>query len=215
MSINIQQILTSSSIQYSSNRRKRSTGSTSGYSGLAFPMSCLKLQKRLAASVLECGVGRVWMDETEFATIAMANSRQQVRRLIANGIVYRRPVGMHSQARHRKRIEAKRKGRHRGFGKRRGGRNARLDSKWQWIRRIRVIRRTLVEFRKKQEIDRHLYRKLYLKAKGNQFRNKRVLVEHIQTLKVEQERERAAREQIEARRARSRKAREKKAGVAQ
>jgi large subunit ribosomal protein L19e len=122
---------------------------------------------------------------------------------------------MHSQARHRKRIEAKRKGRHRGFGKRRGTQNARLDSKWQWIRRIRIIRRTLVEFRKKTDIDKHLYRKLDLKAKGNEFRNKRVLVEHIQTLKVEQEREKAAREQIEARRLRSRTAREKKSAAAQ
>lgn len=178
-------------------------------------MSCLKLQKRLAASVLDCGTGRVWMDETETSTIAMANSRQQIRKLINDGLIYRRPVGMHSQARHRKRILAKRLGRHRGFGKRRGGKNARCNNKWQWIRRIRVLRRTLADFRKKQEIDCHLYRKLYLKAKGNEFRNKRVLMEHIHELKTEQERERTLQQQIEARRARSRRMREKKAGVAQ
>jgi large subunit ribosomal protein L19e len=178
-------------------------------------MSNLKLQKRLAASVLDCGLGRVWMDESETSTISMANSRQQIRKLINDGIIYRRPVGMHSQARHRKRIQAKRLGRHRGFGKRRGTKNARLNSKWQWIRRIRVIRRTLVDFRKRQEVDKALYRKLYLKAKGNEFRNKRVLVEHINQLKVEQERERTLQQQIEARRARSRRMREKKAGAAQ
>ena len=177
-------------------------------------MSSLKLQKRLAASVLGCGLGRVWMDETETSSIAMANSRQQIRKLINDGIIYRRPVGMHSQARHRKRIVAKRLGRHRGFGKRRGTKNARLSNKWQWIRRIRVIRRTLSEYRKKQEIDRHLYRKLYLKAKGNEFRNKRVLIEHIHTLKVEQERERTLQQQIEARRERSRRMREKKKAAA-
>ena len=59
-------------------------------------MSSLKLQKRLAASVLDCGVGRVWMDETETSTIAMANSRQQIRKLISDGIIVRRPVAMHS-----------------------------------------------------------------------------------------------------------------------
>jgi len=178
-------------------------------------MVSLKLQKRLAASVLDCGLGRVWMDETETSTIAMANSRQQIRKLINDGIIVRRPVGMHSQARHHKRILAKRLGRHRGFGKRRGGKNARLSSKWQWIRRIRVLRRTLKEFREKQEIDRHLYRKLYLKAKGNEFRNKRVLMEHIHTLKVENEREKNIQQQIEARRARSRRMREKKSASAQ
>jgi large subunit ribosomal protein L19e len=177
-------------------------------------MACLKLQKRLAASVLNCGAGRVWMDESEASAISMANSRQQIRKLISDGIVCRRPVGMHSQARHRKRVQAKRLGRHRGYGKRRGGKNARLGSKWQWIRRIRVIRRTLVDYRQKQEIDRHLYRQLYLKAKGNQFRNKRVLIEHINELKVRQEREKAIQEQIEARRRQSRKMREKKSAAA-
>ncbi|OHS93226.1 60S ribosomal protein L19 [Tritrichomonas foetus] len=177
-------------------------------------MSCLKLQKRLAASVLECGLGRVWMDESETSTIAMANSRQQIRKLIGDGIIVRRPVGMHSNARHRIRLLAKRAGRHRGFGKRRGGKNARLNNKWQWIRRIRVLRHTLKDFRQKQEIDRHLYRKLYLKAKGNEFRNKRVLMEHIHTLKAEQEREKTLQAQIEARRTRSRRMREKKAAAA-
>ena len=174
-------------------------------------MSSLKLQKRLAASVLECGLGRVWMDETETSTIAMANSRQQIRKLIGDGIIVLRPVGMHSTARHRARLLAKREGRRRGFGKRRGTKNARLNNKWQWIRRIRVLRKTLRDFRQKQEIDRHLYRKLYLKAKGNEFRNKRVLMDHIQHLKVETEREKTLQQQIEARRLRSRRMREKKA----
>jgi large subunit ribosomal protein L19e len=177
-------------------------------------MADLRLQKRLAASVLDCGKGRVWMDDSEASAISMANSRQQIRKLISDGIICRRPVGMHSQARHRKRVQAKRLGRHRGYGKRRGGKNARLDSKWQWIRRIRVIRRILVDYREKKEVDRHLYRQLYLKAKGNEFRNKRVLIEHINELKVRHERERVIQEQVEARRVQSRRMRERKAAAA-
>ena len=178
-------------------------------------MSSLKLQKRLAASVLDCGVGRVWMDDSEISTIAMANSRQQIRKLVADGIIVRRPVGMHSKARHTKRIQAKRLGRHTGYGKRRGGKNARCPEKFQWIRRIRVLRKVLADYRKREEIDCHLYRKLYLKAKGNEFRNRRVLIEHIQTLKAEHLREKTLQAQIDARRARSRRIREKKNGVAQ
>jgi large subunit ribosomal protein L19e len=34
----------------------------------------LKLQKRLAASVLKCGLRKVWLDPNEVADISMANS---------------------------------------------------------------------------------------------------------------------------------------------
>ena len=39
-------------------------------------MVSLKLQKRLAASVLDCGKRKVWMDPNEANEIAMANSRK-------------------------------------------------------------------------------------------------------------------------------------------
>lgn len=38
-------------------------------------MVSLKLQKRLAASVLKCGRGKVWLDPNECNEISMANSR--------------------------------------------------------------------------------------------------------------------------------------------
>lgn len=38
-------------------------------------MVSLKLQKRLAASVLKCGQGKVWLDPNEVSDISMANSR--------------------------------------------------------------------------------------------------------------------------------------------
>lgn len=38
-------------------------------------MVSLKLQKRLAASVLKCGKGKVWLDPNEANEISMANSR--------------------------------------------------------------------------------------------------------------------------------------------
>ena len=39
-------------------------------------MVSLKLQKRLAASVLKCGKGKVWLDPNEVSEISMANSRK-------------------------------------------------------------------------------------------------------------------------------------------
>ena len=38
-------------------------------------MVSLKLQKRLAASVLNCGLRKVWLDPNEVTDISMANSR--------------------------------------------------------------------------------------------------------------------------------------------
>lgn len=39
-------------------------------------MVALKLQKRLSASVLKCGKGKVWLDPNEVNEISMANSRK-------------------------------------------------------------------------------------------------------------------------------------------
>jgi len=70
----------------------------------------LKLQKRLAASVKKCGVNRIWLDPNEVSEISMANSRQNIRKLVKDGFVIRKPQVIHSRSRVQRYLEAKKKG---------------------------------------------------------------------------------------------------------
>ena len=79
-------------------------------------MVSLTLQKRLAAAVLKCGRRKVWLDPNEVNDISMANSRQNIRKLIKDGFVIRKPQKVHSRARAMRSAEAKAKGRHTGTG---------------------------------------------------------------------------------------------------
>merc|ERR1719461_1682707 len=123
----------------------------------------------------------------------------------------RKAVKMHSRSRVEKNLEAKRKGRHMGVGKRRGTREARMPSKVLWMRRQRVLRRLPRKYRQAKKIDKHMYHFFYCHAKGNAYKNKRVLMEAIHKMKAERVKAKALQEQQEARKEKARIAKEKKA----
>ena len=157
-------------------------------------MVTLRLQKRLASSVLKCGKNKVWMDNKETSEIALATTRGHIKKLVKDGIILRRTPTVHSRFRTRRRIAEKRLGRHTGTGKVRGPKGARMPTKVLWMRRQRVLRRLLRKLRLQRKIDKHLYHKFYLLSKGNMYKNKTVLLETI----YHEKKEKLRTEQFEA-----------------
>lgn len=151
------------------------------------------------------------MDPNETSELASANSRQAIRKLYKNGVIVKRPETSHSRASARRLAESRRAGRHMGLGKRKGTKEARMPSQVLWMRRLRVLRRLLAKYREAGKIDRHLYRSLYLSAKGNSFKHKRALVEHIIAAKAEANRESTLKAEAEARRMKNKAARARRA----
>merc|ERR1712093_776536 len=140
----------------------------------------------------------------------MGNSRKNIKKLFKDGLIMKKKVHMHSRSRCKRVHEAKRKGRHTGKGKRRGTRNARMPVKVLWMRRQRVLRRLLKKYREAKKITKDIYHHFYTAAKGNQFKNKSVLVESIHKMKQEKIRENQLAEQREARRIKAAEKKEKR-----
>jgi large subunit ribosomal protein L19e len=134
-------------------------------------MSDLASQKRIVAAILKCGVNRIWFNPERLSDIENAISRDDLRGLVTDGAIKARQKKGVSRGRARAKIAKRSYGHCKGPGRRKGAAGARHPAKRTWIQKIRAIRKALVTLRDAGTIDPHMYRILYRKAAGGQFRS--------------------------------------------
>jgi len=142
-------------------------------------MTDLRNQRRMSASLLKCGVNRVWMDHDQLEEIAKAVTKDDIRLLIIGKAIKSRQKKGISSGRKKFNMIQKKKGRRSGHGSRKGAKYSRLPKKELWIKTIRPIRIYLRQLRDEKKINKSIYRKYYMKAKGGEFRSKHHLKTHL------------------------------------
>lgn len=145
----------------------------------------LTTQKKLAAQVMKVGKSRVWMNPEFEDEVSLAITKGDVRRLVDEGAIQSKQKTGVSRGRARATMHQKRMGRQRGPGRRKGRSRAVITGKERWTLKIRPQRRELKRLRDEGKITSGVYRQLYLKAKGNSFRNTAHLKSYITENRLE------------------------------
>ncbi len=130
----------------------------------------LEFHRRIASEILKVGKDRVWFDPEKIEEISQMITREEIRIAIHKGWIRKLPERGQSRYRAKLLHEKRKKGRRRGYGKRKGKKTARMEPKRIWVYRIRKMREFLRKLREKGVIDRRIYRKLRQMAKGGFFR---------------------------------------------
>jgi large subunit ribosomal protein L19e len=132
-------------------------------------MADLKSQRRLAAQILKVGQNRVWIDPEKMDDAEVAITREEVRKLIHEGIVKSMPEQGVSRSRARILHAKKKRGLRSGPGSRTGSPRARVSKKEAWTSKIRALRKKLRELKTKKIIIESTYRKMYKMSSSGRF----------------------------------------------
>ncbi len=132
-------------------------------------MRGLKSQRRLAAQILKVGQNRVWMNPERAEDVEVAITRDEIRKLVREGVI--KPLQERGVSRSRARVlhDKRRRGRRRGPGSRSGSFQARISKKEAWMSRIRALRRRLRELKNNKVITESSYRSVYRMAGSGRF----------------------------------------------
>jgi large subunit ribosomal protein L19e len=141
----------------------------------------LRSQRRLAAEILKVGEGRVWIDPNRTEDVEAAITREDIGKLIHEGVIQRSPKQGVSRARAKVLREKKKKGLRRGPGGKSGSAKARVSKKQVWMKKIRPLRKKLRELKNSRVITESVYRQLYNMAGSGVFESIADLERFIKT----------------------------------
>ena len=136
--------------------------------------------KRVAGRLLKCGTSRIRITDAKRASEALTSD--DIKELIGEGIVYAIPKKGVSRGKARFKQSRVHAGRRRGSGSRKGSGYAKVPEKTRWTLKVRGQRKLLAML--KPQLHPGNYRKLYRMIKGNWFRNKKHLKQHLQEQKM-------------------------------
>jgi large subunit ribosomal protein L19e len=129
-------------------------------------MTDLKSQRRLAAQVLKVGQNRVWIDPERLDDAETAITREEIRKLVHEGVIKPLPEKGVSRARARVLHEKRSKGLRSGPGSKTGSPHARISKKEAWMTKIRALRKKLRGLKAKKVITEKVYREMYRMARS-------------------------------------------------
>lgn len=144
----------------------------------------MKIQKRLAASLLKASPKRIKFDKQRLADIDEAITKTDIRVLIDEKAIVKEQSQGISRGRARKNQSQKSKGKRKGRGSREGKRGARITGKQEWMNKIRSQRTLISELRESGAISKETFRVIYRKAKGGYFRSKRHIKIYLEDNKL-------------------------------
>ncbi|MGB9683951.1 MAG: 50S ribosomal protein L19e, partial [Candidatus Bathyarchaeales archaeon] len=106
-------------------------------------------------------------------------TREEIRKLIHEGVI--KPLKEKGVSRARARLvhEKKKKGLRRGSGSRSGAGKARISKKEAWMKRVRALRKRLRELKDSKIITESTYRELYSMVKSGRFESIADMERHI------------------------------------
>ena len=141
----------------------------------------LRSQRRLAAEILKVGEGRVWIDPDRTEDVEAAITREEIKKLIHEGIIQSPPKKGVSRSRAKVLKKKKKKGLRRGPGGKSGSARAKISKKQAWMKKIRPLRKKLRELKASRAITESVYRQLYDMAGSGVFESTADLERYIRT----------------------------------
>ena len=142
----------------------------------------LKKKRLLVARMLNVGANRVRFEPDKLDDIADSITREDIRSLIKNGVIWTAKSKGTSRAGTKAKLHVKKK-RGTGAGSKKGKKGARIGKKESYVKKIRTMRYHLKILKSRNDINRDIFWSLYKKVNGGQIRSLSHLRENIREIK--------------------------------